>query len=639
MISLEENSMHVSDSDSVAGSGDGAVLDSIDDSSIDSLDDSAIDSNDDSKINPVDEKTVEKSNNTKSSDKGSEVKTPTEKTTTKISVNKVNAYYKEKSNLNIYLKDSNNKAIRNRVIKIYLNGKTYSRFTDALGKITLKLNLKPNRYNVKIVFEGDNNYKSSSINTVVNVKKAPLTIKTTDTVSYFHPDTFFKAKVINKITKKPVEGIRVLFNVYSSQTKYKNYYAFTNKNGIAILNKHLKTGFYDVYTYIKDNAKKPFISYRNSENKAKLRVMDTREIGCSSIYVHANENESAIAFRRDSTYAANLYIVAVKWHGRYAVKQYKTTGTYFFHAIATSDGWLIGTGGWDNPTVNKKIENLAGKIVSSNSLNSTLLKSIKAQERKLNTGHLAIVAPDGRYAVIWKNSMLKGKLKNGEYLDVPNVRSLFRRGKYKKFSSNAEKAALKIAATDVFGVNRRNIMVYHYKRTSKNFEAKSYVNIYGSNDKGNLAGRHTSGKKDNVYFKKKFISKYKLSGTPNQKFIGKIVFGNIDKLIKTQTKMGAPIYYSNYSLSDYFKVTLKNKKTNKALKFVKINLKIFTGETHKNYVVKTDKNGIAKFNTKNIAVGNHIVMISPANHDYIISGKTRIVIRKLNIPMDNTTTA
>ena len=557
------------------------------------------------------------------------VQLSSKKISTKITVNRVNTYYKEKASLFVCLKDSKNNAIKNKAVKISLNGKTYIKTTNNFGKVSLNLNLKPNRYNVNISFEGDEKYLSSSVNTMVNVKKAKLSVKTKNTISYYHPDTFFKAKVINKVTKNPVEGINVLFKVYSSKNNYKSYHSITDKNGMATLNKNLKKGFYDVYTYIKDNANRPFIAYENSKNKASLRVMDTSEMGCSSIYVHANENESAVAFRRDSTYAANLHIVVQKWHGRHAVKQYKLTGTYFFHAITTSDGWLMGTGGWDNPTVNRKIENLAGKIVSSNKMKASLLKQIRTQERKLNTGHFAIVAPDGRYAVVWRSGYIKGKLKNGEYLDVPNARSMFRHGKYKRFSNDTAKAALRIAATDHFGVNRRNIMVYYYKRTTKDFKTNATVKIYGSNDKGNLAGRSTSAKKDNVYYLKKFISKFKLSGTPNQKHIGDYKFGNIDKLFKTQTKISAKNITCNFNQSEYFNLTLKNKKTKKVLKNVKVNLRVYTGNEYKNYVVKTDKMGIAKFNTKDLKVGIHNVVLSSANNKYIISGKNRITIKDM----------
>lgn len=50
----------------------------------------------------------------------------------------------------------------------------------------------------------------------------------------------------------------------------------------------------------------------------------------------------------------------------------------------------MGTGGWDNPRVNKKIENLAGKIVSTNSLKNSNLIAIRKVESQLPTGHFAL---------------------------------------------------------------------------------------------------------------------------------------------------------------------------------------------------------------------------------------------------------
>ena len=555
---------------------------------------------------------------------------------TMIKAKNVNSYYKENLKLVLSLVDSDNQAIPNKAIKITINGKIYSKLTDNSGKVELGLkNLKPKTYLGKMEFLGDEDYKSCSSTVKINIRKSPLSIKVSDYKTYFLSDLFFSAKVINKITKNPIEGIKVMFNVYSSQNKYKNYYAKTDKNGIARLSKNLKVGSYDVYTYIKDNAQKNFINYRNLKNKVVLTIKKTAEVGCSSIYLRKNENESAVAFRRDSTYAATLYIVAQKWHGRTAVKQYKLTGTYFFHAITTSDGWMMGTGGWDNPSVNRNIENLAGQIVSSNAIKTSLLNKIKYYERKLPTGHFAIVAPDGRYAVLWKSGYIRGTLKNGEYLDVPNARSLFRHGTYKKFSTNVPTAAMRIAATDVFGVNRRNIMTYHYKRVTKNYKTSAQVAVYGTNDKGNLMGRHTVSLRDNVYYKKTYYSKYKLPGSPNKKLLGTHSFGNIDKLIKTQTTLSAPKVTNDYNVSKYFCITLKNKKTKNVLKGVKINVKVYTDSKYKNYVITTNRSGVAHFNTKVLDPGTHSVVISPANHKYIISGKGTIVIKKPKVNPSN----
>ena len=560
-------------------------------------------------------------NATKSADNVNKV---VAKTKTKITASNHNAYYKDKSSFKICLRDSKNNALKNKAVKISVNHKTYFKTTNGFGLVALKLNLKPGKYNVRIAFDGDDEYCASSLKTAFAVKKAPLSIITRNSKSYFYHDTFFKAKVINKLTKRPVDGIKVLFKVFFSKNKYKKYYSLTDEKGMATLYKRLKTGKYDVYSFIK--AKKNLFSYKNEAKKVVLTAMDTREMGCASIYVYANKNESALAFRRDSTYGANLHVVAKKWYGRTAIKQYKLAGTYFFHAITTSDGWLIGTGGWDNPTVNKNIERLAGKMVSSNKISKSLLRSVLAQERRLPTGHFAIVAPDGRYAALWRSGYIKGKLDKGEYLKVPNARSLFRHGNFKRYSKYTAKAALKIAATDPFGINRRNIMVYHYKRTTKNYKTNASVNVYASNDKGNLLGRFTGGLKDNVYYLKKFFSKSRLPGTPYKKFIGKYKFGRIDKLIKTKTIVSARNVSVKYNQSSYFKLTLKDKTTKRVLKKVKINLRLINGNEIRDYFVRTDKNGIARFNTKVLEAGNYKVLIKPGNNRYMISAKSNILI-------------
>ena len=50
--------------------------------------------------------------------------------------------------------------------------------------------------------------------------------------------------------------------------------------------------------------------------------------------------------------------------------------------------------------------------------------------------------------------------------------------------------------------------------------------------------------------------------------------------------------------------------------------------------MKTDVNGIAKFNTNILKIGNHKVLISPGNNKYLISGKIFILINEL-IPQDD----
>ncbi|WP_407414734.1 hypothetical protein [Methanobrevibacter sp.] len=556
----------------------------------------------------------------------SAVDNPHQAVNTHIEINNVNSYYKEKSQLVCYLKDDNGVSIPNKQLNISLNGKTYSKVTDLNGQVKLDLNLKPNSYNVAVDFRGDDDFNESNSNSQIKINKAPLVIKTSNFKTNWHSDLFFKAKVYNKVTNNPASGINVLFKVYSLKTKkYTNYYRATDNKGIVTLNKNLKVGSYIIYTYIKD---KNHVYSKNSKSKASVTVKPTEEVGCCSYYVQVNGTDSISGYRRDSTYSVTIYFKNVKWYGRTAVKQYKTIGQYSFHMIVTSDGWMVGTGGADSASINKAIEKLSGEMVKSGKIQNNKLKTIKNYISRLGIGHFAIKAPNGKYAAVWLNGIKTGKLKAGEFISVPNYKSCFRTGNYASFNKNPEKAGLKIAATDPYGLNKREISLYHWKSTTKNFKTTSSVVVYAANDNGKYSGLPSKAHlKDDIYFKGKFISKNTLPYTLNMKLLGTHSFGNIDKLIKKSTIINAPNVTNAFNTSEYFKLSVKDKNTKKVVSGVCIKIKITTSSFTKYFTVKTNSKGIAKINTKELAIGNYAVTISPNNNKYLISAKSTIIIK------------
>lgn len=533
---------------------------------------------------------------------------------TRIEAEDVTANHNEKAELVGYLKDGNNQPVCNKTVSIFINAKSYNKTTDNFGKVVLKLDLKPNTYNATIRFGGDENYTASAANFIVVVKSIQMAIKTSNYKTYVDSGLYFKAKVFDKITKAPLSGVNVLFKVYMGNNKYKKYYAITDKNGMAVLKKNFKVGSYRIVTSIKKNKK--------VKSKAKLTVKATAEMGCSSLYLQVSKTEGTLGFRRDSTYAANLHIKVIKWQGRTALKQYKNKNSYFFHAIITSDGWAIGNGGADNSGINKAIQKLAGKIVKSGKIKMSILKKIQRYEKSLGIGHFAIKAPNGKYAVVWANSIQKGKLKAGQYLCVPNKKSSFKQGSWNKFSKNPAKAAIKILAKDSFGVNRRDVTVFHWKSVTEEGSTSSSVSVYAANDDGHLVGRSTAHLKDNIYFKNTFFSKNKLPRTPSKLLLGVHNFGSIDKIIKIQTVVKAPELTKTLNESKTFKIKVKDKKTKQPIKNVKIKIKI--GDVI--YTVRTDSNGVAKFNPKSLGVGSYKVKIFSGNKKYYVSAKSAIVI-------------
>ncbi|WP_458405103.1 hypothetical protein [Methanobrevibacter sp.] len=539
---------------------------------------------------------------------------------TKIETKNVYAYYKEKSELVSYLKDANNRPVSNKKVSVSINNKIYDKITDNSGKIVLKLNLKPGNYKATVKFHGDDNFTASFANAMVNVKKSTLSISAKNYKTYFESGFFFKAKVINKITKNPVKNVKVAFKVYNSNNKYRIYYGTTDTNGIAKLKKNFKVGSYKVIVQIKNGK-----YLKAKKTKATLTIKETAEMGCTSLYVQVSNNEAVVGFRRDTTNARNIHIVKYKLNGIPVVKQYKKN-SYFFHTIAAANGWMAGTGGADNPNINHAIEKLVGKMFKEGKIKKSYLKKIQGYERQLGIGHFSIKAPNGKYAVVWSSGIKYGKLKPGEYLKAPNSRSLFRHGTYAQFDKNPSKAAIKIAASDSFGVNRRDATAFHWKTATKEGKTTASVKVYAANDNGRLVGRSTGHLKDNIYFKGKFISKNSLPKTPSSKYLGTIKLGNIDKLIKTKTIVKAPKININRTQNESkpFKVTVKDKTTNKAIKNLAVKVKI--GD--KVYSIKTNKKGVAQLKTTSLSVGTHKVMVYTDNIKYLVSASSKIIIKE-----------
>lgn len=98
--------------------------------------------------------------------------------------------------------------------------------------------------------------------------------------------------------------------------------------------------------------------------------------------------------------------------------------------------------------------------------------------------------------------------------------------------------------------------------------------------------------------------------------------------VKVKTIVKAPKIKAKFKKSNYFKVTVKDANTKKALINVKIKIKVFTGKKSKTYNVKTNKKGIAKINTKKLKVGKHKVIVSSGDGKYLISAKSQITIKK-----------
>lgn len=83
-----------------------------------------------------------------------------------------------------------------------------------------------------------------------------------------------------------------------------------------------------------------------------------------------------------------------------------------------------------------------------------------------------------------------------------------------------------------------------------------------------------------------------------------------------------------YKKKGYFKVKVENDDTDRPVKNLKLKIKVFTKSKSKTYTIKTNSKGLAKFNTKNLKVGVHKVVVTSTDSKYKINEKAKIYVGK-----------
>lgn len=266
----------------------------------------------------------------------------------------------------------------------------------------------------------------------------------------------------------------------------------------------------------------------NSENEKREILLDeTNEsdlFGCCSIACQLDGNDSIFAFRRDARYEADIHIEKINWHGKEAIKQYKTDGGYFCQVIVTNDGWTIGFGGSDDGEVNQQIENITAKMVENNKIDNATLEKLQALKAPYKKGHVLIKSPEGDYGVAMATTHFTGKLKTGDYISIPNNPGYIRNGDIQMNSTDKVKILHKLEMSDLFGVDRRDITTFHFHHFENNTHIGNQTDIAVSNDDGSISNVKDSKVTDNVLFNGTTIKKEDIPVGPNYKKIGTVDF-------------------------------------------------------------------------------------------------------------------
>ncbi len=238
---------------------------------------------------------------------------------------------------------------------------------------------------------------------------------------------------------------------------------------------------------------------------------------CCLVMVCLGDGHDIISYRRDAQYPADIIIEKTKFRGHNAIHEYKKDGGYFTHLIITGEDWIIGVGGKDDPQLNKKLEELGIGIISKKRILKQDMEKAEGILKENGWGFFIIKSSNGEVGLtaydnrIGADTIRIFKIRKGEYVKVTNNPNCCEQGNFTEFDVNPWKAAIKIAATDPYGLHRRDITTYEYKQGE--------VKVWASFDGGKLLEGAT-GSPDDIKFMGHEIASEKIPSAPNARFLG-----------------------------------------------------------------------------------------------------------------------
>ena len=207
----------------------------------------------------------------------------------------------------------------------------------------------------------------------------------------------------------------------------------------------------------------------------------------------------------------------------------------------------------------------------------------------------------------------------------------------------------KLEATDRSIINEDSYSIEYdtikkdYTKYQTNYNVKIYINVYfnGVLYQEPLHGFYI---KINVYTGNKFctyamttnsqgIAYFKISsldvGTHKVNIYDKKGLKATSTITFTKTKYSVLTGNAmvSYKKSVNFEIKMVDKYNYPIINF-KFKIKVYTGSKYKTYTLKTNSNGIAKFNTKKLSLGVHKVVIKTSKNNYYFSKQVKIYVYK-----------
>ena len=183
--------------------------------------------------------------------------------------------------------------------------------------------------------------------------------------------------------------------------------------------------------------------------------------------------------------------------------------------------------------------------------------------------------------------------------------------------------------TDYYkGVKYFTVKLINSKTKKAMYDAKINIKVFISKNRYyNYNGRTGSNGQIKLVLDSLKPGTYNVvvAGADSKSFTAQKVTSQI-VIKKAPTKLIPKKLTAKKGAKSYFKVTIKNSKTKKVIKGVKVKIKVYTGKKAKTYTAKTNSKGIAQISTSKLKLGKHKVIVTSANK-YCVAKQARSYIK------------
>ena len=485
----------------------------------------------------------------------------------------------------VVLSDINGTLLANKEIKFIIGNKTITSITDEKGRAYLSLNLDPNYYIIKAIFNGDDNYKAVSSLKKIFISGELTQLYAIPLVKYYRNGTQFHARLVNS------NGIPLINKILSILLEGVYYNCTTDENGWITLNIDLKPGFYNVECYYYSNN-----TNENSFDKTNITVLST-VLGQSEVKYYGDYPYLTIKFLDGAGNPIKNTIFVIDIDGKKYSAQTNDKGIFNFNLNLNSGNHFISVNNpYDGLFVTYKLDILT--TIHANNLVKVFNNGVSYTAQLLdNTGNplknknVKIIINGVLY---YKKTDVNGILElNMDFNPKTYLVTVFN-PVTKEYVENTVRVLPTL-------INNKNINMYFsdgafYKVRVVGIDGK----IVGS---GVIVKIKVNGKTYKIKTNKYGYALFKINFKPG-KYIITAEYNSYKVSNKINVK--ALLTAKNISKKKSKKIKFSSKLVNnkgKALNGKKITFK-FKGKIYK---AKTNKKGIATITIKNLKVGKYTI--------------------------------